>query len=138
MEWFGSLKVKNLSLLTGIRHSSFLPRVTKWIGLKNDFVVVVLDLVLCRHFLKFDVFRQDFSMMKFEVFWQDLEWRNSVRYYIGILHFIMENSTYFDTIWWQKLALFWHVLTLNKVINGSSWSWQGLKCIEKILQVQPK
>ena len=41
----------------------FWPRVTKWSGLKNDFVVVVLvlGLVLCRHFLKFDVFRHDFS-----------------------------------------------------------------------------
>ena len=45
----------------------------KWSGLKNDFVVVVvlvlvLVFVLVGQFLKIDVFRQDFSMVKFGVF----------------------------------------------------------------------
>ena len=38
------------------RHFNFLPRVTKWSGLKNDFVVVVVVLVLGELFLKIDVF----------------------------------------------------------------------------------
>ena len=50
-------------------------------GLKNDFFLVVLGLVLCRHFLKFDVFRHDFRMTKFDVFWHDFSMVNFEFFY---------------------------------------------------------
>ena len=98
----------------------FWPQVTKWRGLKNDFaVVVILGLVLCRHFLRFDVFWQDFSMMKFymfwhcfsimkfDVFWQDfimvkfdMIWRDFilVKFDVFWKDFIM---VIFDMFWWD-------------------------------------